>query len=80
MKTNIQYLCFAIGLGFLASAQFSPAAVVTLSSAADAFINSNSPDNNAGAHGWFDAGADGVGGVRRGLIRFNLASIPAGSP
>ncbi len=79
MKTNIQYLCFAIGLGFLASAQFSPAAVVTLSSAADAFINSNSPDNNAGAHGWFDAGADGVGGVRRGLIRFNLASIPAGS-
>src|SRR6266516_4656426 len=79
MKANIHYLCLAIGLGFLASAQSSLAAVVTLSSAADTFINSSFPNNNAGAHGWFDAGADGMGGVRRGLIRFNLAGISAGS-
>src|SRR6185503_18776282 len=35
--------------------------------------------NNAGGTGWFDAGADGAGGVRRGLFRFDLGSIPAGS-
>src|SRR5437867_1629029 len=79
MKTNIQNLFLGIGIGFLASAQFSPAAVVTLSLAADTFINSKFPDNNDGGHLWFDASTDGTGGVRRGLIRFNLASIPAGS-
>src|SRR6059036_2890811 len=79
MKSNLQNLFLTIGLGCLATSQVSPAAVVTLSSAADTFINSSFPNNNAGAHGWFDAGADGMGGVRRGLLRFNLAGIPAGS-
>jgi hypothetical protein len=79
MKVNIKNLFLGIGLGFLASARFSPAAVVTLTVAGDTFINSLFPDNNDGGNAWFDAGTDGTGGVRRGLVRFNLASIPAGS-
>src|SRR6185369_12497916 len=43
------------------------------------FINSGSPDNNAGGNGWFDAGTDGGGGVRRGLFRFDLTGIPSGA-
>ena len=46
---------------------------------ADTFINSGLADNNDGAHAWFDAGRDGAGGVRRGLLRFDLSGIPAGS-
>jgi glucose/arabinose dehydrogenase len=55
------------------------AAVANFTAVADTFINSGRPDNNAGATGWFDAGRDGVGGVRRGLFRFDLSSVPAGS-
>lgn len=51
----------------------------SLAPAADTFINSGLPDNNAGAHPWFDAGTDGVGGTRRGLLRFSVGTIPAGS-
>lgn len=52
---------------------------VTLEPAADTFINSRAPANNAGGHTHFAAGRDNLGGVRRGLIRFDLGSIPAGS-
>jgi len=55
------------------------AEVANLTVAQDTFINSGSPANNAGRTGWFDAGQDGLGGVRRGLLRFDLASIPPGS-
>ena len=55
------------------------AEVANLPVVADTFINSGNPNNNAGSTGWFDAGTDGVGGVRRGLFRFDLSSIPAGS-
>ncbi|MEJ2704059.1 MAG: PQQ-dependent sugar dehydrogenase [Sedimentisphaerales bacterium] len=55
------------------------AAVADLTVVADTFINIGRPGNNAGGTGWFDAGKDGVGGVRRGLFRFDLSGIPAGS-
>ena len=55
------------------------AAVINLAVAADTFLHSGAPGNNAGGHPWFDAGTDGVGGVRRGLLRFNLGAIPAGA-
>jgi glucose/arabinose dehydrogenase len=55
------------------------AATATLSIAEDTFINSGNPGNNAGRNGWFDAGRDGAGGIRRGLLRFDLTGIPAGS-
>jgi len=55
------------------------AAVANLTPAADTFINSGGPNNNAGRTSWFDAGTDGTGGVRRGLLRFDLSTIPAGS-
>jgi uncharacterized protein (TIGR03118 family) len=55
------------------------AATANLTAIADTFIDAGNPDNNAGANAWFDAGTDGTGGVRRGLLRFDLSSIPAGS-
>ena len=55
------------------------AETANLNITADTFINSGMPNNNAGATGWFSAGRDGIGGIRRGLFRFDLSSIPAGS-
>jgi glucose/arabinose dehydrogenase len=55
------------------------AEVIELTSTADTFISAGAPNNNAGATGWFDAGTDGTGGARRGLVRFDLAAIPPGS-
>lgn len=51
----------------------------TFNVVADTFINSGRPSNNAGGHTHFAAGRDGAGGVRRGLLRFDVAAIPAGS-
>ena len=53
--------------------------VVQLPAVADTFLHGGAPENNAGGHAWFDAGTDGLGGVRRGLIRFDLTVLPAGS-
>jgi hypothetical protein len=52
---------------------------VSLPATADTFINNSFPDNNDGANAWFDVGSDNFLGVRRGLIRFDLSAIPAGS-
>jgi len=59
----------------------SKADTLSLPAAADTFINSGSPGNSAGGNAWFDAGADGqlTPGVRRGLLRFNLTSLPSGA-
>lgn len=68
-------VCLAVlGIAFGGHAETANLAV-----AADTFINQGAPDNNAGANAWFDAGTDGVGGVRRGLLRFDLTAIPPGS-
>jgi glucose/arabinose dehydrogenase len=58
-----------------------PAGAITtnLTVAADTFITSGSPGDNAGANPWFDAGTDGEHTVRRGLLRFDLTRIPPGS-
>lgn len=53
--------------------------VVQIAPLADTFIISTFPGNNAGGHSHIAAGRDGVGGVRRGLLRFDLGAIPAGS-
>jgi glucose/arabinose dehydrogenase len=69
-----------LGLALLLSALTAGRAdVASLTVANDTFITSSAPDNNAGGHPWFDAGRDGVGGVRRGLLRFDLSGIPPGS-
>jgi glucose/arabinose dehydrogenase len=68
-------LCLVILFG----PRYSLAATTTLTAAADTFINNGSPGSNAGATGWLDAGRDGTGGVRRGLLRFDGGSIPPGS-
>lgn len=69
--------------GLCAAALWGPlngAAVITnINVAADTFIISGTSDYNAGATGWLDAGRDGNANVRRGLFRFNLSGIPAGS-
>jgi len=53
--------------------------VVSLAPTGDTFIHFPDVDSNAGANPWFDAGTDGNGGVRRGLIQFDVSSIPPGS-
>jgi len=71
-------LCAAM---FGTSISRSPADVTNLSVVADTFINSGLPDNNAGGEDHVAAGKDGsaAGGMRRGLFRFDLSAIPAGS-
>jgi glucose/arabinose dehydrogenase len=79
MKTTyLHYIRRAAQASVLAAANLQ-AANTNLPAAADAFINSGAPDNNAGANAWFDAGTDGTGSVRRGLIRFELSAVPPGS-
>ena len=79
MKSHTHILLGILCLAVLSWPLCSLGAVANLTVIEDTFINSGSPGNNAGATGWFDAGRDGVGGVRRGLLRFDLSSIPAGS-
>jgi glucose/arabinose dehydrogenase len=57
----------------------SPADFANLGPLADTFIISSAPDNNAGGTLGFTAGRDGALGVRRGLLQFDLSTIPAGS-
>jgi hypothetical protein len=71
-------LAGACAAAFMAGSGSSNAAV-TNRPAADTFILNSSPNNNAGGHSWFDVGTDGVGGNRRGLMRFDLSNIPAGA-
>jgi uncharacterized protein (TIGR03118 family) len=79
MSSRTRILLGSLCLAVLSWPLCGSAAVVTLSATQDTFINSGNPNNNAGATGWFDAGRDGAGGVRRGLLRFDLGGIPAGS-
>jgi len=80
MKHPLRFACGCLGFAALLTPASNQAAIVTnLPAAADTFIYANAPDNNAGANPWFDAGADGLGGVRRGLFRFDLSAIPPGS-
>ena len=74
-------LTLTAGLGLALLSQPGGAGADTLLApvAADTFITSGAPDNNAGATGWIDAGTDGVGGVRRGLLRFDLSGLPSGA-
>jgi len=83
MKRKIRCLVSS-GVVVLAASQGGLRAdSVTLSPVADTFINSALPDNNAGGDTAFDAGTDGgnlgVPGVRRGLLRFDLSSLPPGA-
>jgi len=79
MKTHTRILLWNLCLAVLFWPLSCLAAVANLTVTGDTFINSGKTSNNAGATGWFDAGTDGTGGVRRGLFRFDLSSIPAGS-
>ncbi len=72
-------LCGVAPAALLVWASPAEAAVANLTPVADTFINSGMTNNNAGKTAWFDAGTDGTGGVRRGLLRFDLSTIPAGS-
>ncbi len=76
---TFQLTCLASWIG----ASASVADTITLSGSKDTFISTYASNNNSGGMLWFDVGADGgqVGppGVRRGLIKFDLGAIPAGS-
>ena len=79
MKPHQNPLVRSVALAVLLGNFGAQAASLTLPVAADAFIHAGSADNNAGGWSWFGAGRDGVGGVRRGLVRFDVSGIPAGA-
>src|SRR5512136_2537340 len=81
MKPHANYILMGICLAALSGPLSGRADTATLPSVADTFINSGSPGNSAGGNPWFDAGTDGqlTPGVRRGLLRFDLSSLPPGS-
>ncbi|MBN2593636.1 MAG: CHRD domain-containing protein [Sedimentisphaerales bacterium] len=79
IELRLYMLFCAASAAILALSSVAGAEIANLNVAADTFINSGWPNNNAGTTGWFDAGRDGAGGIRRGLFRFDLSSIPAGS-
>jgi hypothetical protein len=79
MKSHTHVLSVVLGIALLFWPVCSHAAVANLTVVEDTFINSGAPANNAGATGWFDAGRDGAGGIRRGLLRFEVSSIPPGA-
>lgn len=79
MKSRTRMVLGILCLVVLSWPLCSLAEVANLAVIEDTFINSGAPGNNAGATGWFDAGRDGIGGIRRGLLRFDLGSIPPGS-
>ncbi len=56
----------------------SLADTLNLPPVADTYIVSAAPDNNVGGETYFDSGTDGFGGIRRGLLRFDLSSLPSG--
>ena len=53
--------------------------IVSLNPVADTFILNSAPTNNAGGTEGFTVGRDDNNGIRRGLVRFDLSSIPPGS-
>lgn len=57
----------------------SAADSLVLAPSADTFINARFPDNNAGAHTNLDAGSDALLGIRRGLLQFDLGTLPPGA-
>lgn len=79
VKLYVGLCCGAALAILLAASGVATAEVASLTAAADTFINSRSANNNAGRTAWISVGMDGAGGVRRGLLRFDLGSIPAGS-
>lgn len=79
MKTHIRILLWILCLAVWFWPLSCLAAVANLTVTQDTFINSGRINSNAGATEWFDAGTDGIGGIRRGLLRFDLSSIPTGS-
>jgi len=56
----------------------SSALTQTLMPASDTFINSHNPDNNNGASLSIFTGLDGMGGIMRSLIRFDLPAALQG--
>lgn len=79
MKTQFLTVRVCLLFGLLFSESKIPGATVRLPIAADTFVLGSVPDNNAGGNTLLNIGTDGQGGVRRGLLRFDLASIPAGA-
>ena len=77
VKRILQLWIFSWAVAFLGpvSAQVS---TVTFGSAKDTTIFSDAPNNNLGIQSSFYVGVDPVyGGLRRGLLSFNVASLPS---
>ena len=79
MKTKSLALTSSLFLVLFFRPPDAHAATVILPVMADTFILSSAPDNNAGGNTLLNLGTDGQGGVRRGLLRFDVSAIPAGA-
>lgn len=79
MKSHTNSILLGLCLAALSEPLSGRADTTTLSVVADTFINSGLPTNSAGGSTSFDAGTDGGGGARRGLLRFDLSGLPSGS-
>ena len=77
MRTKSSALVASLFLVLFFRPSDARAATILLPVSADTFIISSAPDNNAGGNTLLNLGTDGAGGVRRGLLRFDLSAIPA---
>ena len=75
----LRSLRFAAVIAASLAPRVTCADMLTLTAVADAYIISSAPDNNVGGEAIFDAGTDGRGGIRRGLVRFDLSGLPPGA-
>lgn len=69
----------ALALTILLTPSIAWSATVALPASKDTSIFSESTSNSGGGSPGIFAGNNGSGGIRRGLIAFDLSSIPAGS-
>ncbi len=80
MASAMRIRLFVTLASFLALATAAPAATVTLTAAKDAAIYSDIYTGNANGAGiYVHVGTNSEGNYRRGLMQFDLSSIPAGS-
>lgn len=79
MKTKSPTFVASLLLVLFSHPPDAQAVTVSLPVIADTFIISSAPDNNAGGNTLLNIGTDGQGGVRRGLLRFDVSAIPAGT-
>ena len=79
MNKILKSMAAPMALAAMLASPGAQAETLTITPVADTYINSGAPGSSAGGLTFFDAGRDGVLGVRRALVRFDLGALPSGS-